>query len=322
MIRVSRTSVSLIGVLFGLYNSGLGAFWVSSYQQPIVGILAIAVYSVAIIASLLLYRGLRMPMFQAFANLALAAGLPLVLNSIIEGVVHNTFATWYIGGLGALLATTAVRGHLTIAWVASAIVVAEVVAWGGATAIIESGIVGMVLMVAAGQAISLGLERASIEARELAELASADAAATAATSMQRLERKLRAQLALESALPILQRIVAAGGNLSDAERVEARLSEAALRDEIRGRELINDRVREAVRLARVRGVEVVMLDEGGLDGLETEQKTTILNDVAAALDGLNFGKATVRAPANEAWKVTVAAMAAGSTQPLIWLKLS
>jgi len=322
MIRVSRTSVSLIGVLFGLYNSGLGAFWVSSYQQPIVGILAIAVYSVAIIASLLLYRGLRMPMFQAFANLALAAGLPLVLNSIIEGVVHNTFATWYIGGLGVLLATTAVRGHRTIAWVASAIVVAEVVAWGGATAIIESGIVGMVLMVAAGQAISLGLERASIEARELAELASADAAATAATSMQRLERKLRAQLALESALPILQRIVAAGGNLSDAERVEARLSEAALRDEIRGRELINDRVREAVRLARVRGVEVVMLDEGGLDGLETEQKTTILNDVAAALDGLNFGKATVRAPANEAWKVTVAAMVAGSTQPLIWLKLS
>jgi hypothetical protein len=322
MIRVSRTSVSLIGVLFGLYNSGLGAFWVSSYQQPIVGILAIAVYSVAIIASLLLYRGLRMPMFQAFANLALAAGLPLVLNSIIEGVVNNTFATWYIGGLGVLLATTAVRGHRTIAWVASAIVVAEVVAWGGATAIIESGIVGMVLMVAAGQAISLGLERASIEARELAELASADAAATAATSMQRLERKLRAQLALESALPILQRIVAAGGNLSDAERVEARLSEAALRDEIRGRELINDRVREAVRLARVRGVEVVMLDEGGLDGLETEQKTTILNDVAAALDGLNFGKATVRAPANEAWKVTVAAMVAGSTQPLIWLKLS
>jgi len=322
MIRVSRTTISSIGVLFGLYFAGLGGFWISSYRQPIIGILAICIYSVAIIASIALYRGVRMPRFQAFANLAVAGYLPLLMNPIIEEAIHNTFATWYIGGFGVLLATTAVRGHRSIAWLSTAIVVTEIVAWGGATAIIDSGLVGLVLMVAAGQAISLGLERASLEARELASQASSDAAATAATSMQRLERKLRAQLALQSSLPILQRIVTAGGNLTDAERVEAKLSEAALRDEIRGRELVNDRVREAVRLARIRGVEVVLLDEGGLDGADPEQKTKILNDVADALDGLNFGKVTVRAPSGESWKVTVAATAIGSTQPLIWLKLS
>lgn len=321
MIRVSRAAISLIAVLFGLYFAGMGGFWVSSYEKPLIGILAIVIYSVAIISSIALHRGFRIPTFQALANLAVACYLPLIMNPIIAGAKHNTFATWYIGGLGVLLASTAVRGHRTLAWVSTGVVVTEVVVWGGLTAITDSGLIGMVLLVGAGQAISFGLERASLEAKTLSEQARADATATAATSVQRLERKERAQLALESSLPMLQRIVAARGNLTESERVEARLAEASLRDEIRGRELINDRVREAVRLARIRGVEVVMLDEGGLDGADPGLRSNILDDVAATLDGLSFGKVTVRAPANESWMVTIAATAPGSAGPVLWLKL-
>ncbi len=321
MIRVSRGAISLIATLFGLYFAGIGAFWVPRYEQPMVGALGIAIYSVAIISSIALYRSRRIPTFQALANLTVAAYLPLIMDPIIAGATHNTFATWYIGGLGVLLAATAVRGHRTIAWVSTGLAVTEVVAWGGVTAISDSGLIGMVLLVAAGQAISFGLERAAVEANELADQARKDAAATAATSVQRLERKQRAQRALESSLPMLQRIVAAKGNLTESERVEAKLAEASLRDEIRGRELINDRVREAVRLARIRGVEVVMLDEGGLDTAEPELRSSILDDVAATIDGLTFGKVTVRAPANEAWMVTIAATAPGSAGPVLWLKL-
>jgi hypothetical protein len=321
MIRVSRAAISLIAVLFGLYFAGMGGFWVTKYEKPMVGILAIVIYSAAIISSIALHRGFRIPTIQALANLAVACYLPLIMNPIIAGAKHNTFATWYIGGLGVLLASTAVRGHRTLAWVSTGVVVTEVVVWGGLTAITDSGLIGMVLLVGAGQAISFGLERASLEAKTLSEQARADATATAATSVQRLERKERAQLALESSLPMLQRIVAASGNLTESERVEARLAEASLRDEIRGRELVNDRVREAVRLARIRGVEVVMLDEGGLDGADTDLRSRILDDVAATLDGLSFGKVTVRAPANESWMVTIAATAPGSAGPVLWLKL-
>jgi uncharacterized membrane protein len=321
MIRVSRGAISLIAGLFGLYYAVLGAFWVAKYQEPIVGVLAILLYSAAMLVTVGLYKGVRMPVIQAFINLSVAVYPPLLVNPIIQGENHNTFATWYIGALGALLAATAVRGHRAIAWIAAATVAVEVVVWGGAEAVYDLGLVGMLLLVAAGQAISLGLDRASLEAKTLSDQALADAAATAATSVQRLERKERAQRALESSLPMLQRIVVSGGSLTENERVEARLAEASLRDEIRGRELVNERVREAVRLARIRGVEVVMLDEGGLDSADSELRANILDDVAATLDGLSFGKVTVRAPANEAWMVTIAATAPGSAGPVLWLKL-
>lgn len=321
MIRVSRGAISLIATLFGMFYSILGAFWVASYQDPSIGVIAILLYSGSVIASVALYSGVQMPLYQAFINLAVAAYLPLMVNPLIEGSNHNTFATWYIGALGVLLAATAVRGHRTIAWIAGATVAVEVVVWGGWATIYDSGLIGMVLLIAAGQGISFGLERASLEAKTLSDQALADAAATAATSVQRLERKERAQSALESSLPMLQRIVAAGGMLTENERVEAKLAEASLRDEIRGRELVNDRVREAVRLARIRGVEVVMLDEGGLDDAAPELRSKILDDIAATLDGLSFGKVTVRAPANETWMVTIAATAPGSVGPVLWLKL-
>lgn len=321
MIRVSRIAISTIATLFGLYFAILGAFWVSSYNDPSIGVFALGIYSIAMIASISFYRGLKMPVLQASFNFAVAIAMPFILNPLVAGATHNTFATWYIGGLGVLLAATAVRGHRAIAWTAAFIAFVEVVAWGGVIAIFDSGLIGMALLVAAGQAISFGLERASLEAKALSDQALADAAASEATTVQRLERQARAKLALESSLPMLQRIVAASGNLTESERVEARLAEASLRDEIRGRELINDRVREAVRLARVRGVEVVMLDEGGLDDVDQDLRERILTDIANTIDGLNYGKVTVRAPAHEEWKVTIAATAPGSDGPVLWLKL-
>jgi hypothetical protein len=321
MIRVSRVAISIIGTIFGLYYAILGAFWIATYQDPSIGVASLFLYIGAMVSSISFYRGRTLPVAQALLNLAVAITVPWLLNPLVAGGTHSTFATWYIGAMGVLLAATAVRGHRVIAWTGAITVFGEVVSWGGLSAIFDSGLIGMVLLVAAGQAISFGLERASREASELAAQALADEAATVATTVQHLERQARAKIALESSLPMLQRIVSAGGNLTPEEKIEARLAEASLRDEIRGRELISDRVREAVRLARIRGIEVVMLDEGGLDEVEPEAKTEILDEVASILDGLSTGKVTVRAPANESWKVTVAAMTPGDNSPALWLKL-
>jgi hypothetical protein len=115
--------------------------------------------------------------------------------------------------------------------------------------------------------------------------------------------------------------VASGGQLSAAEQLESRLAEASLRDEIRGRNLINPRVRDAVRLARLRGVEVLLLDEGGLDDCEHELRERLLGDVANAIDGISAGKVTVRSPQGEPWMLTVVALNPGSAVPDLWLKL-
>lgn len=321
MIRVSRFAVSFIGILFGLFHAVLGGYWVASYIDPGLGAVALTIYVVAILTTLGLYSGIRMPVAQAVFNALVAVALPLIVNPLIADGVHNTFATWYVGGLGVLLSATAVRQHRVIAWVATGLVTLIVVAWGGVTAIYDSGLVGMVLLVAAGQALSLGVERASLDVQRLSDQAQTEASEAAAVTAQRLERQVRLQQALTASRPILERIVASGGQLSAAEQLESRLAEAALRDEIRGRNLINARVRDAVRLARLRGVEVLLLDEGGLDDCELELRDRLLGDVANAIDGIAAGKVTIRSPQSEPWMLTVVALNPGSAVPDLWLKL-
>ena len=321
MIRVSRFAISLIGIAFGLFHAVLGGYWVSSYIDPGLGWVAVALYVFAVVTTIGLYRGIRMPRIQAAFNFGVALALPSIVNPLIADGAHNTFATWYVGGLGVLLSATAVRQHRAIAWSATGLVTLIVIAWGGVTAIYDSGLIGMILLVAAGQALSLGVERASIDVQRLSDQARIEASAAAATTAQRLERQVRLQQALSASRPILERIVASGGQLLPAERLEARLAEAALRDEIRGRNLINPRVRDAVRLARMRGVEVLLLDEGGLDQAEQDQRERLLADVANAIDGIAAGKVTVRSPQGEQWMLTLVALSPGSAVPDLWLKL-
>jgi hypothetical protein len=53
----------------------------------------------------------------------------------------------------------------------------------------------------------------------------------------------------------------ASGDVSSAQRQEHRLLEAVLRDEIRGARLTVEPLASAVRAARARGIDVVLLDD-------------------------------------------------------------
>ncbi len=78
----------------------------------------------------------------------------------------------------------------------------------------------------------------------------------AAQDAHEQERRRRLDQTGKRALPMLRDIILAGGELSDAQRIESRVLEAGLRDEIRGRRLLNDRVRNSVLAARRRGTAV------------------------------------------------------------------
>ena len=108
--------------------------------------------------------------------------------------------------------------------------------------------------------------------------------------------------------------------MSEDEKKEARLLEAALRDEIRGRGLMSDEVRAAARAARERGVEVLILDEGGVDQMSLEERRKIMGNVCEAIKVVDQGRITLRAPVGEAWRVTLVATRPGIAKPDIWLK--
>lgn len=90
------------------------------------------------------------------------------------------------------------------------------------------------------------------------------------------EREVRLEQTRALAADMLLRIAEPGPGLTDEERRECRLLEAAVRDEIRGRRLLDDEVRRLVLDARRRGVTVSVLDDGGLDRTSEGESRRVL----------------------------------------------
>jgi hypothetical protein len=125
---------------------------------------------------------------------------------------------------------------------------------------------------------------------------------------------------LKEALPALTSISSNDWNVDERGRTELMQLEARLRDDIRGRDLVNEEVRLATKSARERGVEVVLLDEGGLANLSQVELNNILGKVAKAISSVAAGKIVVRSPRGERWLVTVIATRSGTDTPDLWLK--
>ena len=97
--------------------------------------------------------------------------------------------------------------------------------------------------------------------------------------------------------------------------------EAQLRDEIRARALLNESVIKAARDARLRGVEVQLLDDGGLDDLSENARQSYLDEVCKRLDQVKAGKVVIRASMGEGWRLTMAAIQKDADRPDLFIRL-
>lgn len=210
--------------------------------------------------------------------------LPVWAATILSGAVLVALARgwWYITGdaywwvqvtvppaMTAVFAGfLALRGRAGLGWLVllGAMVIAA--AWTieqgksvGLTFAMTSRILGAVLpatIIAVMLRPMMSLLGA-FRVRELdaVELAAADRAATAerAERLAELQREVR---------PVLERI-AAGETFTADEALHIQILENSLRDQVRGSGWSSEGVRQAVALARRRGVEVQLFDDGGLD---------------------------------------------------------
>ena len=119
------------------------------------------------------------------------------------------------------------------------------------------------------------------------------------------ERRLRTQYALAVAGPVLTRTVAAHGMLTDQERIDARMAEGKLRDELRGSDLLNEAVRDAIEDARRRGAVVTVFDEGGLDGIDEARRGEIRDELADVIAEACTGRLIIRSARDPHVAVTV-----------------
>jgi hypothetical protein len=109
--------------------------------------------------------------------------------------------------------------------------------------------------------------------------------------------------------------------LDEELKQSAKIVEATLRDNLRGRDLLNLAMTNEVQRLRNLGVEVLILDEGGTESLSSTERNDLLNKAVTALQVVTQGRVTIRSPKADEFKLTVVATTPGQAQPVLSLRL-
>ncbi|GAB2723489.1 hypothetical protein [Nocardia thraciensis] len=205
-------------------------------------------------------------------------------------MVWTTFVTSYV------MAVLVLRGRMGAAWLGVVGVVAvdaiAALRIGTADGAISAALVpvGTVTAISVFAVIIRPTQRSLRILREEATIRAAAEATMAAADGERIRQLARLD---RVARPILERI-ADGAELTVAEREECRLLEAELRDGLRAPQLVSEELSCAARGARARGVEVVLLDDGGFAGAPQWVRQRVTDAATRELDAANAGSVTVR----------------------------
>lgn len=321
MISLPLRTLQVFAATFGLFHAVLGFLNLGFFQRPMPVLAALVLYVGSLVLTMAFPGDLKIPNWLAALNFVVAALVPLLVISGLGDAPQTSYTIWYVAAIGTLMAVTAVRGHRAIAWVGTLFLIVEVSVWGGTAVLFNSGMVGALLMVMGAQAASSELESSAELARQFRERSVATEAATAAQTAARGERERRVTQTLAGVLPQLELIATNRSGLTAKQKQTALLTEAGLRDQIRGRGLIQQELVEQVRLARTRGVEVQLLDDGGFEDLDAEATLAILRKVAKELSLITTGKVVIRSVSGEQWNLSMVALRKGEERPDLFLRL-
>ncbi|OZC79529.1 hypothetical protein CH251_01215 [Rhodococcus sp. 06-462-5] len=231
---------------------------------------------------------------------AIGAAAPVSTAIVLSQVpvpVANGLQTWPLSAAVALCGFVSVRGRTALGWAAMAAVVAVCAVWSAATdqgpmvGVAMSAISFAPLVMATFFALTFRSTAAAVF--ELRAQSRRRAAEDAATSAGLDERDRQLEQLDFLARPLLEKI-ASGSGLDTAERQACGLLEATLRDRLRAPGLMTDEVAAHARAARARGVQVVLLDDGGLAMAHPTVSARVSTAVSDALRGATGGVVTAR----------------------------
>jgi len=317
MRRTVRSMATALALGFAVYFAARAIWWIVQPTAPLLMVAGIALYLATALTAVLVEQAsaVRMPLWVAVLALVSGAVVPALVSLSLEPPVREApFATWYIGATGLLAVVCIVRRRPIFGWAILAVLIVAACGFMGVAQAFMLGLVGSITWVVVAQLLVLFWDRAVQDTERLADIQRAVSAWHATQLVRQRERRVRAQRALAVAGPVLSRTVAAHGQLTEQERLQARLAEGTLRDELRGAELLNDAVREAISEARARGTLVTVFDEGGLDGLDEERIREIRDELAEVLAEVRANRVIVRAGRDDVLAVTVVGRAAGGSR--------
>lgn len=294
MITVSRGILVILAALFSAYHIVLGITAMGIYRDPVPVIVAIVLFAAATFLSLIDTRNVGLAPWIASFDLAVSIAVPVLVASQLDPQRDTGYATWYVAAIGTLMTIVIVRRRGPFAWAGIAFLVVHTVIFAGVAALGAYGVIGSVVWVAASAVVTRALGMMTRDASRFARAERQVVEWHAEQEAHVIERQRRLDETYRRAAPLLIRIAQSGGMLTDDERAECLLLEAGMRDEIRGRALLDDEVRARILDARRRGATVVLLDDGGLDGLGKDDTKRIHNRLARAIEHSTADKYIVR----------------------------
>ena len=295
-IGVPRWIIVGLAALFSAYVVVLGIYAIDVPVTPYPAIAGMALFAVVIAATIWPYRRAQLPIWLAAFAIASEVAIALMVSAEIDLQSGKSpgYATWYIAGIGVISTIVCTRGRPIWAWLGIAFLVIQTVLWAGPLGLVSLGVVGSASWVTVASVIRSALNRAARDARRftLAEREATDW--HAAQEAHVMERQFRLGQTSEMAARMLGTIQLREGDLTPMEREESLNIEGAIRDEIRGRKLLNDAVRDEVMDARRRGTTITLLDEGGIDDLDESDLERVLNELANAIRGTTADRLIAR----------------------------
>jgi len=220
----------------------------------------------AIAAGVVVITGTEYPIRRARTAIVLAlVAIATVLGDLSLPPDGRGFTAWHLGAGSFVLFAMAFRGRIAVAWAGAGMVFCITLVWSLlATGDALAGVdlyYGQVASLFAGTFFALLLRGTATRIRRFQAIESERAARELDRRVGDEERSRQIGRLRELVVPPLTLI--ADGHPSADDRRDFRLLEAALRDTIRGRSLQREPLTSSVRAARLRGCQVVMLDDTG-----------------------------------------------------------
>lgn len=270
------------------------ALWtIDTVDTPWLVIVALAMFA-GVMVALSLDRG---PVLSKPVTALVMVTGPLATAMMCAHTTPGGYSEWYIGAGTVSLFYASLRGRIPSAWVAFVALAGVILVCEGhssealATSIVTIGRQAAVLLI--GTLFAVSLHRASRVVERLNVESSARAAREAAADAAAAERSHRLAQLDDVATPLLRKL-ADGGPLTEDDRSEFATAEAALRDSLRARTLCTPEVVDAARAARLRGVDVILLDDSTPGTISGEALALACLAVTRALTIAVDGRVTAR----------------------------
>ena len=292
----ARAIVVCVFVLYTLVT--LLEMRAGSYRRlaPVIaGLLAIGLAALALLKR---WPAHRMPARAAALVAAITGGANVLVLFQIDSAGWPGYTSWCIGAGTTLCCGLIARERPRQAWAGLILIIVVIGVWTLSTGHNPANIFAL----GSGQFSTLLIwyltARISIDIT--ARTAASEAAGAEIAAQRRAHRESEA-LMRQAMVSVRRRVeplltaIADGAPITAGMRARARMLEAELRDERRAPFFTGTRVIESARAARIRGIDVILLDDRGTSGgLTDDAREAIINRAARALDDARKGQVVIR----------------------------